>query len=62
MFMLAQLYDEDNYMNDEMKAKELYEKIISEFPKSDWAENAKAGLKYIGKSDVQITNLITGKK
>ena len=54
LFLLAQLYDETTYLNNELEAKKLYQKIIDEYPKSPWADNAKGALKFIGKSDKQI--------
>ena len=54
LFLLAQLFDEPTYLNNEAEAKRLYEKIISEFPKSDWALSAKGAIAFIGKSDKQI--------
>jgi len=54
MFMLAQLYDEQHLLNNEQEAKKIYEALIYEYPKSDWAANAKAAVKLLGKSDEQI--------
>lgn len=54
MFLLAQLYDEHNYMNNEEEARKWYQEIIDKYPKSPEAESAKGALKYIGKSDEEI--------
>lgn len=54
LFLLAQLYDEPTYLNDEHEAKQLYEKIINEYPASEWVESAKGALRFIGKSDDEI--------
>lgn len=54
LFLLAQLYDEPNYLNDEEKARELYQKIVDEYPKSPWASSAKGAILFLGKSDEQI--------
>lgn len=54
LFLLAQLYDEVNYLNDEKEAKKLYQKIIKNYPKSDWAKSAKGALNFIGKTDDEI--------
>lgn len=54
IFLLAQLYDEVEYLNNEEQAKILYQKIIDEYPKSDWVISAKGALKFIGKTDEQI--------
>lgn len=62
LFLLAQLYDEPGYLNDEQEAKKLYQKIIDEHPKSDWAVSAKGALGFIGKSDRQIMEELKKKK
>lgn len=54
IFLLAQLYDEDTYLNNEAEAKKLYLQIIEEYPKSDWALSAKGAISFLGKSDEQI--------
>ncbi len=54
MFLLAQLYDEVKYLNNEVKAEELYTSIISRYPRSEWAANARAARDLLGKSDEQI--------
>lgn len=54
IFLLAQLYDEAGYLNDEQEAKRLYEKILNEYPKSEWAASAKGALMFIGKSDAEL--------
>jgi hypothetical protein len=62
IFLLAQLYDEDTYLNDEQEAKKLYQKIIDEYPKSPWASSAKGAILFIGKSDKQIMEELKKKK
>lgn len=62
IFLLAQLYDEDNYMNNETEARRLYQKIIDEYPHSDWAMSAKGAIEYLGKSDEEISKIILGKR
>lgn len=54
LFLLAQLYDEPGYLNNEQEAKRLYSQIIEEYPKSDWALSAKGALVFIGKTDQEI--------
>jgi outer membrane protein assembly factor BamD (BamD/ComL family) len=54
IFLLAQLYDEPNYLNNEQEARKLYKEIVDEYPKSDWAMSAKAAIGFIGKTDEQI--------
>ncbi|MDO9000933.1 MAG: tetratricopeptide repeat protein [Bacteroidota bacterium] len=61
LFLLAQLYDEATYLNNEMEAKQLYQKIIDEYPKSDWAKSSKGALNFIGKSDSQIIDQLKKK-
>lgn len=54
IFLMAQLYDEQSLLNNEEEAKKLYEQIIYDFPKSEWAQNAKGAIKLLGKSDEEI--------
>lgn len=54
LFLLAQLYDDPNMLNDEPKAKEYYEQIIKEFPKTSYASDAAASIKNLGKTDEQL--------
>lgn len=54
IFLLAQLYDEVTYLNNEQEAKRLYEQILNEYPKSDWAQSAQGALQFLGKSDAEI--------
>ncbi len=54
LFLLAQIYDDPGALNSETEAQKIYQKIIDEHPKSDWAKSAKGALTFIGKSDAQI--------
>ena len=54
IFLLAQLYDEQQMLNNEEEAKKLYEQLIYDYPKSEWAANAKGALKLLGKTNEQI--------
>lgn len=55
LFLLAQLYDDENsYLNSEIEAQRLYNKIIKEYPKSDLVPSAKGALMLIGKSDAEL--------
>lgn len=54
LFLLAQLYDERSYLNNESEARELYQKIIDEYPKSDWAVSAQGAIHFLGKTDEEI--------
>lgn len=54
IFLMAQLYDEQHLLNNEDEAKKLYEQIIYDYPKSEWAQNAKGAIKLLGKTDEEI--------
>lgn len=62
IFLLAQLYDDETYLSDENEARRLYQKIIDEYPHSDWAMSAKGAMEYLGKSDEEIAKIILGKR
>ena len=38
LFLLAQIYDDPGALNSETEAQKIYQKIIDEHPKSDWAK------------------------
>lgn len=54
LFLLAQLYDDPKMLNDEPKAKEYYEQIIKEYPKTSYASDAAASIKNLGKTDEEL--------
>ena len=54
MFLLAQLYDDKSMLNNESEARTIYEQLIREYPKSPFANDAKACVKNIGKTDEQL--------
>lgn len=54
IFLLAQLFDEPTYLNNEYEAGKLYQKILDEYPKSEWALSAKGALVFLGKSDQEM--------
>ncbi len=56
MFLLAQLYDDSYILNNESTAKTIYEQIIKEYPNSTFANDAKACIKHIGKSDEELVH------
>lgn len=58
IFLLAQLYDERTYLNNEHEARKLYQKIIDEYPKSDWALSAKGAINFLGMSDEEIIKVL----
>lgn len=62
LFLLAQLYDEATYLNNEEEARKLYNQIINEYPKSDWAASAKGAINFLGKSDEQIMQELKSKR
>lgn len=62
MFLLAQLYDERTYLNNEYEAERIYKQIIDEYPKSDWALSAKGAIQFIGKTDEEILKELKKKR
>ena len=52
--MLAQLYDDASKLNNEEEAAKYYRQVIREYPKSAFAEDAKAAIKNFGKTDEQL--------
>lgn len=54
MFLLAQLYDTADMLNNEDEAKKIYQQIIKEYPKTSYANDAKASLNNLGKTDEQL--------
>lgn len=62
MFLLAQLYDEKIYLNNEKEALKLYQQIIEQYPKSPWAESAEGAIAFLGKSDEEIIRQLKNKK
>lgn len=44
----------DNFLNDEAKAKLIYEEVIQKYPASAYANDAKAAIKNLGKSDEEL--------
>jgi len=62
LFLLGQLYDESTYLNNEAEARKLYEQIIYEYPKSEWALSAKGAINFLGKSDEEILQELKSKR
>ena len=54
LFLLAQLYDNQTELHNEKTAKEIYQQIIKEYPKSSYASDAKAAIQNLGKSDEEL--------
>lgn len=44
----------DNFLNDDVKAKVIYEQLLAKYPKSKYAEDAKAAINNLGKSDEEL--------
>lgn len=61
LFLLGQLYDEPNYLNDEHRARQLYQQVMNDYPGSDWAQNAQAAIQLLGKTDKEIIQEFTKK-
>lgn len=60
LFMQAFTYAED--LNDEAKARELYEAFIAKYPEDDFVDDAQMLLETLGKSDEEIFQQLEGKK
>jgi TolA-binding protein len=54
MFLLAQLYDDPSILNNENEASTLYHQIIREYPQTSFANDAKAAIQNLGKSDEEL--------
>jgi len=44
----------DNFLNDDAKAKLVYEQVIAKYPKLPYAADAKAAIRNLGKSDEEL--------
>ncbi|MGQ0827578.1 MAG: tetratricopeptide repeat protein [Bacteroidota bacterium] len=44
----------DNYLNDDAKAKTIYEEVIAKYPESNYANDAKAAISNLGKTDEEL--------
>lgn len=56
LFLLARLYDEEVMLNNETAAKIMYSQIIMEYPNSPYANDSKAALNNMGKTDEQLVH------
>jgi tetratricopeptide (TPR) repeat protein len=54
LFLLAQLYDNASMLNNETEARTIYEQIIREYPKTTFANDSRACIKNLGKTDEQL--------
>ncbi len=57
IFLLARLYDEQEFLNNKEEARRLYQEIIDKYPKSPEALSAKGALKYVNKTDNELMEL-----
>jgi TolA-binding protein len=62
IFLLGQLHEDKTYLNDRDEALRLYQQVIDEYPKSDWAQSAKGAIAMMGKSDEEIIRFLKNKK
>ena len=44
----------DNFLNDDVKAKVIYEQLLAKYPKSKYTADAKAAINNLGKSDEEL--------
>jgi TolA-binding protein len=44
----------DNFLNDDAKAKAVYEQVIGKYPGSNYAKDAQAAINNLGKTDEQL--------
>jgi TolA-binding protein len=44
----------DNFLNDEVRAKAIYEQVIAKYPDMPYSADAKAAIKNLGKSDEEL--------
>jgi outer membrane protein assembly factor BamD (BamD/ComL family) len=51
-FLEATVYDQ--YLNDDKKAKEVYESLIAEYPSSPYVPDAQAAISNLGKTDEEL--------
>lgn len=52
--LYLQAYLLDNFLNDESRARAIYEQVIAKYPSLPYAEDAKAAIKNLGKSDEEL--------
>lgn len=52
--LYLQAYIYDNFMNDDVKAKEFYGKLILQYPKHKLAQDSKFAIQNLGKSDEEL--------
>ncbi|MES2515557.1 MAG: hypothetical protein V4580_15485 [Bacteroidota bacterium] len=54
LFLLAQLYDDPAKLNNEPEARKIYNQIIREYPETAFANDSKAAIQNLGKTDEQL--------
>lgn len=52
--LYLQGYINDNFLNDDAKAKIIYEQFLSKYPSGNYSEDAKAAIANLGKSDLEL--------
>jgi TolA-binding protein len=52
--LYLQAYLLDNFLNDEVRAKAIYEAVIAKYPSMPYASDAKAAIKNLGKTDEEL--------
>ena len=52
LFLQGYLYD--NFLNDDVKAKQIYEQVIDKYPNDKLAEDSKAAITNLGKTDEDL--------
>jgi len=52
--LYLQAYLLDNFLNDDVKAKPIYELVIARYPNLPYAQDAKAAIANLGKSDEEL--------
>ena len=52
LFLQGYLYD--NFLNDDVKAKQIYEQVIDKYPNAKLAEDAKTAITQLGKTDEEL--------
>lgn len=52
--LYLQAYVMDNYLNEDDKAKLVYEQVIAKYPGLPYAKDAQAAISHLGKSDEEL--------
>jgi len=60
IYLVGFVYDE--YLNNEERAKDAYEKVIKEYPDHRFAQDARAAINNLGKSDEELIEMFKEKE